>query len=242
MTDEIELHWIEKGQGEPLVLLHGNGEDVGYFRRQMDYFPRRYRVIAVDTRGHGQSPRGTAPFTFGTFARDLKNFLDRRGLSRVNLLGFSDGGNIALTFALKYPEYLRSLVLDGANLFPGGVRRRFQIPIILGYWAACLTARFDPKAVPKREMMALMVEQPNIDPKDLAAVAVPTLVIAGTQDMITEKHTKLIHQSIPGSRLVLLEGDHFIAAKNSAAFNRAVEEFLQAVEEPPQGGAYGAKI
>jgi len=230
MVDEIELHWIEKGRGEPLVLLHGNGEDCTYFRRQLDYFSRRYRVLAVDTRGHGGSPRGTAPFTFDTFARDLKNFLDRQGLSKINLLGFSDGGNTALTFALGYPEYLRSLILNGANLFPGGVKRRFQIPILLGYGAASLLARFDPKAVPKRELLALMVEQPNIDPGDLAAVAVPTLVVAGTRDMIAEAHTMLIHRSIPGSRLALVEGDHFIAAKNSAAFHRAVEKFLQDVK------------
>lgn len=230
MTDEIKLYWTEEGQGDPFVLLHGNGEDGTYFRRQLDWFSRRYRVLAVDTRGHGSSPRGAAPFTFDTFAQDLKQFLDQRGLSKVHLLGFSDGGNIAITFALRYPEYLRSLILNGADLFPGGVKRRVQIPIILGYRAATLAARFDPGAAPKRELLALMVEQPNIDPASLSAITVLTLVIAGTRDMIAERHTRLIHRSIPGSRLVLLEGDHFIAAKNSRAFNRAVEEFLREAE------------
>lgn len=60
---EIKLHYQEKGEGEPMILLHGNGEDGSYFAHQMDYFSRNYRVIVVDTRGHGQSPRGTAPFT-----------------------------------------------------------------------------------------------------------------------------------------------------------------------------------
>ena len=53
---EIKLHYQEKGEGEPMILLHGNGEDGSYFAHQMDYFSRNYRVIVVDTRGHGQSP------------------------------------------------------------------------------------------------------------------------------------------------------------------------------------------
>jgi pimeloyl-ACP methyl ester carboxylesterase len=71
-----------------------------------------------------------------------------------------------------------------------------------------------------------MVEQPDIPPAALAALQVPTLVIAGTRDMIAESHTRLIHRSIPGSRLALVEGDHFIAAKQSGLFNKAVERFL----------------
>lgn len=230
--DSIRLNWEEKGSGEPLVLLHGNGEDTSYFVNQMDWFAARgYRVLAVDTRGHGKSLRGSAPFTFETFARDLQEFLDQQGLTKVHLLGFSDGGNIAITFALAFPQYLKSLILDGADLFPGGVKRRIQIPIILGYWGVCLAARFDSGAVPKREMMDLMVNQPNIDPAALAAIRIPTLVLAGSQDMIAENHTRLIHRSIPGSRLEILPGDHFIAAKESEAFNAVVLEFLESVRE-----------
>ena len=60
---DIELYNQEKGSGEPLILLHGNGEDRTYFENQMEFFQNGYRVIALDTRGHGQSPRGTKPFT-----------------------------------------------------------------------------------------------------------------------------------------------------------------------------------
>ena len=100
---DIRLCCVEAGEGFPLVLLHGNGEDHTYFKRQMGPFSQHFRVIAVDTRGHGESPRGTAPFTLEQFAEDLKEFLDGRSITRCHLLGFSDGGNIALLFALKYP-------------------------------------------------------------------------------------------------------------------------------------------
>ena len=92
---EIQLHWEETGEGKPLILLHGNGEDGTYFRGQMEAFSHKYRVIAVDTRGHGKSPRGTAPFSLGQFTEDLKDFLDEMGIEKGIFLGFSDGGNIA---------------------------------------------------------------------------------------------------------------------------------------------------
>ena len=80
----ITLYCREAGEGELLVLLHGNGEDGGYFEKQIEYFRKTYRVIAVDTRGHGRSPRGNRPFTLEQFADDLKNFLDKRGLKKMN--------------------------------------------------------------------------------------------------------------------------------------------------------------
>ena len=77
---KIKLHYEEKGTGQPMVLLHGNGEDSSYFKKpDRIFFQKKYRVIAVDTRGHGKSERGTAPFTLRQFARDLKSFLDEMG-------------------------------------------------------------------------------------------------------------------------------------------------------------------
>ena len=224
--DSIQLHWEERGHGEPLVLLHGNGEDGSYFRHQMACFSGKYRVMAVDTRGHGRSPRGSAPFTIGTFAEDLRDFLDQRGLDRVHLLGFSDGGNIALTFALAHPGRVSRLILNGANLDPSGVKARVQIPIILGYKLASLFAEKSPQAKARAEMLGLMVNEPRIDPEALQKLRVRTLVIVGTKDMIKDEHTLLIARSLPRSRLEIIAGDHFIAAKNPGAFNRAVDEFL----------------
>lgn len=98
---DISLYYQSYGNGFPLVLLHGNGGDSNYFAQQVPYFSRFRRVIALDTRGHGKSPRGTAPFSIRQFAEDLLHFLDEQNLPQVDLLGFSDGGNIALTFAAK---------------------------------------------------------------------------------------------------------------------------------------------
>ena len=225
---DIVHHFIEKGRGEPLILLHGNGENCDYFAGQIDAFALSYHVYALDTRGHGKTPRGAAPFTIRQFADDLLFFMDACGLEKSHILGFSDGGNIAMIFAMKYPERVDRLILDGANLDAKGVRRSIQIPIEIGYRFAKLFAGKSEEARLHAEMLGLMVNDPNVRPEELSAIRAKTLVIAGTKDMIKEEHTRLIAGNIPDSRLVFIKGDHFIANKCPDAFNRAVLEFLQA--------------
>ena len=224
---EITHFYVEQGQGEPLILLHGNGENCEYFRGQMDEFSRQYHVYALDTRGHGKTPRGEMPFTIRQFADDLLGFMDEHGIDRAHLLGFSDGGNTAMVFALAHPERVDTLILNGANLDAGGVKRAVQIPIEIGYRIARVFAGRSESARLHAEMLALMVNDPNVLPSELAGIRAKTLVIAGTNDMIREEHTKLIADSIPGAELIFLQGDHFIAGKHPEEFNRAVLEFLQ---------------
>lgn len=226
---DIRLYCQERGEGVPLVLLHGNGEDSGYFSHQMEYFSRQYRVIAVDTRGHGKSSRGSAPFTMAQFAEDLKELLDELGIESLVLLGFSDGANIAMKFALRYPGMLRALILNGGNLDARGIKRHVQLPIELGYRAARLFAGRSEEARRNMEILGLMVHEPHISPQALSAIRVPTLVVAGTRDMVKTAHTREIAARIPNARLAILPGDHFIAAKEPERFNRAVEEFLDTV-------------
>ena len=126
---DIKHFYIEKGTGDPIILLHGNGENSGYFQGQIDVFSKWYHVFALDTRGHGETPRGDRPFTIRQFAEDLLCFMDDHQIEKAHLLGFSDGGNIALIFALRYPERVDRLILNGANLNADGVRRSVQIPI-----------------------------------------------------------------------------------------------------------------
>ena len=224
---EIQLHYIEQGQGKPLIMLHGNGESCDFFEHQIPCFSKEYRVIALDTRGHGQSPRGEKPFTIKQFAEDLHDFMDEKGIEKAILLGFSDGGNIALTFALKYPERVEKMVVDGANLFPSGVKPLYQWPIEIGYRIAKLFAKKSEKAKQNAEMLGLMVNEPQIAPSELARLTMPVLVVAGTKDMIKESHTKLIYRSLPDAQLNIVEGDHFVANKNADAFNKVVELFLR---------------
>ena len=190
------------------------------------HFSKSYRVIAIDTRGHGQSPRGEKPFAIKQFAEDLKVFLDARNIAKAIIFGFSDGGNIALEFALKYPERVEKLILNGANLFPSGVKPLYQWPIEVGYRIAKLFSNKSEKAKQNAEMLGLMVNEPHIDPSELARLTMSVLVVAGTKDMIKESHTRLIYKNLPNAQLAFVEGDHFVANKNAEAFNKVVTDFL----------------
>ncbi len=227
MSVDIKHFYVESGHGDPIILLHGNGESCDFFRGQIDAFARWFHVFAIDTRGHGKTPRGDKPFTIRQFAEDLLCFMDEHQLEKAHLFGFSDGGNIAMIFAMQHPDRVDRLILNGANLNPDGVKRSTQIPIEIGYRIA---SRFSGKSESARlntEMLGLMVNDPNVKPEELKAIGAKTLVIAGTKDIIRESHTRLITESIPNSQLVFINGNHFIANKNPEEFNRAVLDFLK---------------
>lgn len=224
---DIELYYQEKGCGEPFIFLHGNGEDGSYFKNQIEYFQHNFRVIALDTRGHGKSPRGTEPFTIEQFSCDLYDFMTAHQISTAVILGFSDGANIAMKFAAKHPEMVKALILNGGNLNAKGVKRTTQIPIELGYKIAKHFAEKSPEAKRNAEMLNLMVNEPNIEPAKLCKITPPTLVICGTNDMIKKSHTEQIAQNLPNAKLIFIKGNHFIANKRPAEFNKAIEDFLK---------------
>lgn len=223
---DIKHFYLEKGQGEPLILLHGNGESSDYFAKQIDAFSSLYHVYAIDTRGHGKTPRGESPFTIRQFAEDLLGFMDEHQIGKAHVLGFSDGGNIAMVFAIYHPERVNRLILNGANMDTGGVKPTTQIPIEIGYRIARKFSEKSDAAKRNAEMLGLMVDQPNVTIEELRRIQAKTLVIVGTRDLIKEEHTKLIAANIPESELILIKGNHFIASKNAEVFNEKVLNFL----------------
>lgn len=224
---DIKHFFVEKGQGETMILLHGNGEDCTYFKNQIDVFANQYHVYALDTRGHGKTPRGKSPFTIRQFAEDLRGFMNEHKIEKADILGFSDGGNIAMVFAILFPDRVNRLILNGANLNTAGVKRTTQIPIEIGYRIARKFSGKSDRAQANAEMLGLMVNEPNVPVSELSKIKARTLVIAGTNDMIKEEHTRLIAKNIAGAELAFIRGNHFIASKKPEEFNRRVLEFLK---------------
>lgn len=215
-------------QAPTLILLHGNGEDHTYFVKQIPAFSPHFRLVLMDTRGQGQSTGGDGELNFSVFAADLLALMDHLQIAKAHLLGFSDGGNLALTFALAHPERVQSLILNGANLEPGGVKLSTQLPIVLGYGCCRLLSPFSHKARQNGAVLGLMVNHPHIPPQALAALTMPALVIVGERDMICDRHSQLIARSLPNAQFVRIPGgDHFCAAKCPEVFNHAVLSFLQ---------------
>ncbi|MFA0816587.1 MAG: alpha/beta fold hydrolase [Anaerofustis sp.] len=224
---DAAIHARECGYGDCLILLHGNGEDSTYFDAQIRYFSRTHRVIALDTRGHGKSERGTAPFRFEQFAKDLCECMKVLKIRDAHMVGFSDGGNTAITFALRYPDRVKSLVLNGANLNPCGMKLFVLIGTFFEYCFCSAKGLFSKKIRMQKERLSLMIKQPHIIPSSLKQLHIPTLVIVGSNDMIRQKHSRLIASSIPDAEFsVIADADHFVAAKKPDQFNHTVENFL----------------
>lgn len=229
---DTEIYYRIYGKGEKnLLFLHGNGENWTCFSGQIEEFMDDYTVITMDSRGHGKSGCGTRPLTLKQLARDAVALLNLLKIPSVALIGFSDGANIAMEMALHSSYPFEKLVLAGGNLFPSGVKIMAQLPPIIAHKFYEVLSRFFPGFRLKADILGLMVHEPNISPKSLQKIKIPTLVLAGEHDMIRFKHTLLIARSIPDSRLKIIPGaDHFIFGKWAALTNRVISDFLKGDE------------
>ena len=118
--DGIRLYYETYGSGEPLLLIHGNGESIASFKVQIDYFRRRYRVIAMDSRDQGKSADSSGTLTYEKMADDQAALLDYLKSGPADVLGWSDGGIEALLLEIRHPANVRKIASMAANLDPKG--------------------------------------------------------------------------------------------------------------------------
>jgi len=221
------LYYETYGTGEPLLLLHGNGQSISAFLGQIPELAKTRRVVAVDTRAQGQSTNTAPKLDYNLFAADMKTLLDTLHLKNVDILGWSDGANTALTMAIRYPEYVNRMMLMGANLTP--------TPDAVKKSMLTKTAN-DIKKLEKNNasgagdlllLLKMLLAEPNISTADLQKITAKTLVMAGENDIIPETHTRLIAANIKNARLVILKGQtHNAPQQNPTLFNQTVLDFL----------------
>lgn len=229
-VDNTEIYCRISGEGKPLILLHGNGEDSSIFEDQIEAFSQKYQVIAIDTRGHGRSEHGQYPLSFTRLALDVVEVMDYFNVRKAAIVGFSDGGNIALYVALKYPEYVQSLIIVGANLETDGMKKLPVFQVKLAYKMTKLLGNVSRYFNQRKQIIDLMLKQLQLTPEQLQTIQAPVLVVAGDHDMIEEDHTKLIAASLPNSQLKIIpDADHFLIMKKPDLFNRLVCSFLEEV-------------
>lgn len=224
------FYYESYGRGAPLLLIHGNGASIGFFKGQIRAFSRHHQVIALDSRGQGKSELGTTALTYEGMAEDVNALLEHLKLDHIKVLGQSDGGIIGLLLTIRHPDKVGMLAVMGANLEPdaaypwaveGIVRVRNRI-------TAELANSKDPKPLQLQlQFLDLLGNQPHIPLADLKNIRVPTLVMAADRDVIRDEHTLGIFHAIPQSQLAIFPGaTHEIAAQDPARFNRAVLDFF----------------
>ena len=232
-TADAELADAAAQMPDPVLMLHGNGEEHGIFGQVIDAVCASGRpVVAVDSRAQGKSTRGTAELTYELMADDALAALAALGFGKAHLLGFSDGAIEAIIIARDHPELALSLLSIGANLSPDGVDDSFQMEQAaqgLLAWAdfwekgdgshrdvdPSLVSPTPKEARTTAELLHMMVVYPQIDPAGLSQIACPTTVMAGEFDEIKREETDLIHVSIPDSRLVIVPGAGHVLPKEA---------------------------
>ncbi len=163
-VDKGEIYYESYGKGSPLFLLHGNNEGINSFREQIEPLSRCFRVITLDTRGQGNSTNNrVSPYTYEQFADDLSVVMDSLSIRKASLLGWSDGGNTALIFALRHPEKVEKLVLMGANLFPGPDAIEENVIESFKNRRDSLSKRVDPESQNQMRLADLVLKEPHIN-------------------------------------------------------------------------------
>lgn len=227
MMGDTSLYYEIHGHLDPLLLLHGNGEDSSYFHPLTTLLQEHYMVILMDTRGHGQSSMGSKKLCFSQFAKDVLALLDHLELTKVHIIGFSDGANTAMQFARTYSLRINTLTLNGGNLTPVGIKRSIQYPIVFGYAILCFFALFRNDCKQKKAIMALMIHHPKLVLNDLYDIQIPTLIIVGDHDMVKRSHSLSIVKAMPHASFVEMKGTHFIAHDAYEQFYQHVHMFIQ---------------
>lgn len=211
----VRLAYIEEGEGQPLLLLHGGGGDYREFNSMVKTLSKTYRVFAIDSRGHGESS-AVKEYNYQDMADDINAFIKEKGLKKPALYGFSDGGITGLLLASQHPDLLSAMIVSGANTNPRGLRQESRKAMEEEY-------RASGDAVLKMELT-----QPHITEAELKKIKIPVLVLAGSSDLVKESHTRLLAAAIPGSELNILKGeDHssYVLEKGKAA--ELIEGFLE---------------
>ncbi len=255
----VSLPYEIRGEGTPLVLIHGWATHLGYWDPNMEQLARRHRVIRYDRRGFG-SASGKKDITADP--ADLKELLDRIGLPRAHVMGHSEGANVALAFALRYPEMVDGLILFGPGPLPGqelepsddfppegewiALANRHGIDSLRATIARWGAEHFggpkEPIAAMARDILAVYTGADLLDPappsnlvalasvSDLADVTASTLVIYGAEDLSFIVATaELLAADIPEARRAVVPGGGH--AVNWQEPDRFTADVLQFLQE-----------
>lgn len=243
------------GNGKPLVFIHGLSDNLLYWEFLANNLQHDHQILRVDLRGHGESELGNEDITIDTYVDDLNNLLEELNISKVNLIGFSLGGAVALDFAIKYLQKVDSIVLMSSfykvdeglkstlNQFKNSLNLGFEefydniLPMVL-----CPDVIDENKE--ELELLKDMASQnANIEAyikavdvclnfnaeKDVSQINVPTLILAGKYDDIsTLDMQKELHNKIENSKLIVFDNTkhNLLVGKNNEKILAILKEFF----------------
>ena len=217
------MYYEEYGHGRPLVLLHGGLSTIAAsFARQIPVFARHHRVIAIEQVGHGHTADAKATFTYAQMAEDTAALLQHLHVASADLVGWSDGGIIALVIAHSHPDLVRRLVVSGANVDVTGQR-----PEDVQALHDAIDGSGTQAATVESKVRQLWLTPVVLKRSDLDQIAAPVLVVAGDHDIIRLQHTIEIFEALPHAQLCILPGTGHDTFQSAAdVLNPLILKFL----------------
>lgn len=220
------IYYEVHGSGRPLLLLHGGGDSIaGSFAQQIEWLARDHRVIAPEQVGQGHTPDIASPLSYSQMMEDTASLMQQLGVKEADVIGWSDGGNIALMLAARYPKLVHRVVISGANISPDGLRT----PEIEAMRAAAREAVPGQASIDDK-LNTLWLTSPTPDELSvglLSTIRQPVLVMSGDHDVIRLEHTLQIYRALPHAELYVVPGtQHGTFAERPQWINPVLTWFL----------------
>jgi pimeloyl-ACP methyl ester carboxylesterase len=231
----IKLWYAEFGQGAPVILLHGGLANSNYWGLLVRALAPHYRVIVVDSRGHGRSSRDARPYGYDLMADDVVGLMDYLKIDKAALVGWSDGAIIGLDIALRHPQRLSKLFAFAANSNPSAVKDVEHDPVFSAFIARARGEYETLSPTPKqydaflKQIEKMWEGEPHWTADRLHGIEVPTWIVDADHDeAIKRDNTLFLADNIPGSGLLIQpQVSHFSFLQDPAQFNGDVLHFLQ---------------
>jgi pimeloyl-ACP methyl ester carboxylesterase len=234
----IKLWYAEFGQGAPVILLHGGLANSNYWGLLVRALAPHYRVIVMDSRGHGRSSRDARPYGYDLMADDVVGLMDYLKIDKAALVGWSDGAIIGLDIALRHPQRLSKLFAFAANSDPSAVKDVEHDPVFSAFIARARKEYETLSPTPQeydaflKQIEKMWESEPHWTADRLHGIAVPTWIVDADHDeAIKRENTLFMADNIPGSGLLIQpQVSHFSFLQDPAQFNGDVLHFLQHVQ------------
>ncbi|NTF40465.1 alpha/beta fold hydrolase [Rhizobium rhizogenes] len=233
--DGISIWYASYGTGTPVILLHGGLGNSGNWGYQVPaLIDAGHRVIVIDSRGHGRSTRDARPYSYELMASDVLAVMDRLGIAKAAVAGWSDGACTGMILGRTHPERIAGVFFFACNMDPSGTKEFVLTPIVERCFSrhtkdyAALSATPDAFDAFVQAVSLMQQTEPNYSTDDLAEIHVPVAIVHSEHDeFIKREHADYLARHIPGAELVLLPGvSHFAPLQRPVQFNAALLTFL----------------
>lgn len=235
--NSAKIYYETYGEGPPVLVLHGGTGFIESMHYQISDLAKTHLVIAPDSRGHGRSTDGEGPLHYAQMADDMLALMDLLKIEKADIVGWSDGGIIALDLAMRHPDRVGRIAVSGANFDTAGLAHAPDLNADPESADVAAQRDFYKRLAPDpahwpvfyRKVLAMWASEPHYTVEQLSTIKAPTLVIAGEHDSIKREHTDALAKAVPGAQEVIIAGaSHFAPVTHYTEVNTAIDAFLAA--------------